>query len=1044
MIPPEQLEYYMTEWVAASLEAIIAYRLFPCLGSQSPRRVNVITPTHIPDEHSVPGVPVEGRSGLLLWDATPDDIGYNEDASCWPHSGKTRSAFQFSRGFTPESVRHFGIEIPQVETLRAALLSEPKFGMRFPWQLRIVIVLHLQSPHVSGSRPAGGSAASAVNSSLGRCTETEESEMHMNCSRKDCGNQNLHGHSRDTASVCGAKEAAELQAMDPSLIFGFRAAGGQTRYLLEQWVLSFQPLAMADQQIKFEHRTLCTGLKGLLAAIHFLPSHSALLALANAEKPCRGQSERTVSSLKQRAFLESHIFARWKAHHPRARHERAAASSWKPLASYKSDLEDSLACMRFETLARLAENATESSPATRCRVQTSPRGSVRPQPSAVSRQELKQAAFFQESSTVSRQPSLYETGSGGLGAASGDAFLDQLSLKSAVPPKTLPKSLGAPEAESGGGPSLPDPSCWSSAWGFCSLASVSHLDSLETRTVCIVGTGVGSVECTVTYNEELAQSIVAAGELEAIDGSLADFHPVAPSCMQSSPREGPQEESSALSDSDPWLEMEDLAAFAGSSLASRSLRQEKSQAEQVGADLELNASAKRARVAQGRVASNYVSGSPERRTNVWHSFMRGPSRGHACRFASTRVGETGQGYPLERKCLRTFLQLPRDAFDGAFIAAAAAASGQGAKEERNASSFMQVSSPPSQAFQTDTTSLRAPPEEVSIQLGGDEGELLPEREEELMNALKLEEDILLDDTEFGCMWLNSASNFCLQQRRRPSPNATVTSSPCSPHLRSNTYSAAAAPKEADARRQRGFWDASAFQNHLDVALASKESASILEDVKHLTRVLLALERAACEMLRTADASVSAPRIHAGDTGEDVSFLLAQLEAIDTDLKPSVAAAVLCPWSSFESECTPHARHALWQKLSRCAALVGAQREEAKALKELTLHEFSLAGISGDANATDEGGASSLLPQEGAHTKRIRRLQSEFEMRARAFEQQPTTKQCQRAAKEMPEKEPTTLRKPLRHCHLVGEKNRVSLARRDAHFGLLPFIVLPLS
>ncbi|CDJ42442.1 hypothetical protein, conserved [Eimeria tenella] len=155
MISPRQLEYLMTEWVTASLEAIIAHRLFPLIGSPSGKRVNVLCPTHAWEELELA---LTSGPGASAWEATGVEAVGSAAGQYSRSCGRPlRSACQFSAEFSPESAQHFRVEVPQLESLRTALLCDPKFSLQRCWQIRVAV----------GLRLPGARGASRANSESG-------------------------------------------------------------------------------------------------------------------------------------------------------------------------------------------------------------------------------------------------------------------------------------------------------------------------------------------------------------------------------------------------------------------------------------------------------------------------------------------------------------------------------------------------------------------------------------------------------------------------------------------------------------------------------------------------------------------------------------------------------------------------------------------------------------------------------------------------------------------------------------------------------------
>lgn len=184
---------------------------------------------------------------------------------------------------------------------------------------------------------------------------------------------------------------------------------------------------------------------------------------------------------------------------------------------------------------------------------------------------------------------------------------------------------------------------------------------------------------------------------------------------------------------------------------------------------------------------------------------------------------------------------------------------------------------------------------------------MAERNDEYGESLKAEEGVLLlDDNDFGAMWLNSATSFSLvtepPQCSLSLEHLLVAQSPQTPF------------KE----------DSSSVLQRVAEALASEEAVPVLEALKHLSDSLHALERIAEELLPSPETSFG---------GDELHCLLVGAQVEDNS---AVEAAGL-PLPSVDAKQTGLSD--LWRQVSICAAAVGAQQEESRALQRLSLAEL---------------------------------------------------------------------------------------------------------
>lgn len=903
MIPPKHLEYYMTEWVAASLEAIVAHRLFPSIGAPSSRRVNVLRPTQISEELLPPARSSAGDSSTYVWDATtPDEAESNGGTSTQCPNDEARSACHFSAGFTPESARHFQVEVPQIESLRAALLSDPKFEMQSPWQLRVVIVLHVVPVHQGAAR----SVAFSVRAHEAKSAGVGPVETELNALRDPRVGPTWRCGTTGDPSLSDASGVGETHKRVSPRVALPRIIDSQTHFFLEQWVLSFHPSTALDRQAKFEHRKLCTSLKGLMAAIHFLPTHSALLALANAEKTYGNRVERGVAQTQQNTYVETHICARWQGHESKVRHGQATPAPWTPIASYISDMEGALTCKSLDALGA-ATGDTHKPVAGSCgkpvRCSPTPYAPAQFQNTPTPGTARGHAAA-RRASLASHWRWMCAAGRGGLGISDMGAYPPGSPaphrLGSILPCRSRHKYRVSPTPGDSGAPSLLGLSCRSSGEGYAA-SSVTRLDASETRTLLSLTTSLGSLECTVTYNEDVAQSIVAARELDAIDGCIEDFHPIADSFLERGITDCLQDGGTVVSDSDPWLDMDDPYGCVDPVLPHRQ--------HQLALDIELSLGTPSESVSSPRDRS-----CPSKESwGIWRSLLKRSSIKRAYSFASIPMYGLGLGPLLDRYPTRALLKLPA-------AAAAAAGARKGGGEAEHGTAWAPCSFP--SARLDDIASPWSPRHDsmgccsyVFCADGGDtapaifhmcptirralgEG-LMPDRSDELGETLRAEEGVLLDDNEFGSMWLNSASSFSLAHG-------------------TSLHSASTDRQGVRRVRHPAATDVSSVLQRIDEALASEEAFPALDAMKYLSDSLNALERCARQLLPSTDPRWDEPQN-------------------PNEAEKGVAETAVRAPSPPEPGPTDIRRH--WRYVSLCAAAVGAQQEEERALRELCFAEL---------------------------------------------------------------------------------------------------------
>ncbi|KAL8444145.1 hypothetical protein Emag_005659 [Eimeria magna] len=659
-----------------------------------------------------------------------------------------------------------------------------------------------------------------------------------------------------------------------------------------------------------------------MAAIHFLPTQSALVALTTAENTFGGRGEQQKEiEVQQNPFLEIHLCARWQDLEVPVRHgRRRGSAAWTPLALYLSDL-DNMLVGRFPEATGLAagdlglpveascQTGAHSSPNSRITVQTQKLPSLHGPVAALP-------------CLSSQWRATWGTGRGSVGASDrGDVpcgspvpLSDSMSLG-----KSWLKQHALSAAGGSRAPSLPTVSCRSSAFGYAATSS-TKLETCETRSLLSLSTNLGVLECIVTYNEELAQAIVAAKELEAIDGCLQEFHPIAESSyVERANSECAEDGGTVVSDTDPWLDMEDpCSSLEG--LLPQSVPHVGIAAEDfVGPVIE-------------GVCSPRDLGTEGKQEGggVWSSFRRASLK-RARHLASLPVCGLGLGPLTERQPHRTSLKIP----------ASEACVAPGNEDER-------VEGPawlPSALFPTDlmaNAAGRAGPFKPSLDSGHIGSvlqggpvlsrdlflacpqvcgtsvvpyacdELGAERSGEFGDSLKPEEGALLGEDDFGAMWLNSATSFSL------APDLPMRDAYAAP---------AAESSEASFTKTAGAVDVPSLTQSLGAALASEDACAALGALRYLSDALHALERVVNQVL--PNTAAVGPAEYVCEGGASSSPREAH-ERFEDAFIPEAAA--LSPSKSGN-------RAACWREASLAAAAVGAQQMEARAFRDLCLAEL---------------------------------------------------------------------------------------------------------
>lgn len=217
-----------------------------------------------------------------------------------------------------------------------------------------------------------------------------------------------------------------------------------------------------------------------------------------------------------------------------------------------------------------------------------------------------------------------------------------------LPGKSQNLHCAAPIDVESGSRSFADQSFRSLAEGYAA-SSAAKLDTFETRALLSLTTSLGSVECTITYNEEGAQSIVAAKELDAIDGCLEEFHPIADSYTERGASECPEDVGTVASDTEPWLDTEE--SFGGElSNGQRQL-------------LVQETGLPRGAAGENNSRSLGPAGEGKKDRGLWLSLLRRESVKQAYRLASIPLRDLGLFQLLGRHSPRGLFKLPMIAGD---------------------------------------------------------------------------------------------------------------------------------------------------------------------------------------------------------------------------------------------------------------------------------------------------------------------------------------------------------------------------------------------
>ncbi|KAL8430089.1 hypothetical protein ACSSS7_006145 [Eimeria intestinalis] len=847
---------------------------------------------------------------------------------------------------------HMQVEIPQVESLRAALLWAPRFNLVSVWQLRVTVVLH-NVPIRPFRQFSQGTAASTPRSA--KVNDSRFGGIRLNGrpfsgSSEYAGRPPLCGGSSGGASIPRTFGVDDM-SRDASPFAGLGGtADGQAPFFLEQWVLSFNPSANHNWDSKSEYRKLCTALKGLMAAIHFLPTHSALVAVTPTESTFGGRGEQQKGTEGQHnPLLETHICARWQGPEMPVRHGQGGSAPWTRLASYLSDLDDML-LGRFPETTELAAGDLGLPAEGSCH-----KGVGASPDSHIPLQNQKPSSLRGPLAALQRNHSSQWRATCGTGRGSvGPSDRGDVPAGSPVPPSdsiTLGKSWLKQHALSAAGgsraPSLPTVSCRSSAIGYAASSS-TKLETCETRSLLSLSTNLGVLECVVTYNEELAQAIVAAKELEAIDGCLQEFHPIADSAYpERANSECGEDAGTVVSDTDPWLDMEDPCSFL-EGLLPQSLPDVGLAADDfVRPGIESVCSPRALGV-----------GGKQEDGGMW-SFFRRASLRRARQLASFPVCGLGLGPLMARQTHRTSLKLT-----------AGEACVAPPNKDEGGEGPMWVPSPLLPSDLIGLSAGRAGPSVGSVLSGGAFfprslfsacpqicgtsvvpyacDELGAERSGEFGESFKPEEGALLGEDDFGAMWLNSATSFSLP--------------PDLPMRDAYLASAAGDDRSASFTKTAGSVDAPSLTQSLDAALASEDACAALGAMRYLSDALHALERVVDQLLPDAAAacssesacnggSSSSPEVGGQEKKKD-AFVF-QAEEL--------------------SRSTPGDLAACWREAGLAAAAVGAQQVEARAFRELCLAELDLTVFEEDTyclplNAADNSDKYAHL---GSHQEKAR-------------------------------------------------------------------------
>lgn len=521
----ELLEYCIIEWVPAAVETIVSLRLFPNLWRDTASNIKILNKT---PEKSVN----VGKHSM-----TSRREGWQEDAS-----------YQFSSRFIPRSVQLFKVNIPQVEGLRSSLLSEARFGTHIPWRIRIDVYLHTFS--ATGVWPTKERRYSPHNGS-GSVSDWNTKNVSSTAEMDDA----FRG--KDSYATYKLRSHLLYKAQNPSPKDGSTGCdipSAQTSKephrairdvkLLERWMISFDPCGSSDCQERFGHRKLCTALKGLLAAAHMLPTHSAL---------CTLKDKRDAPLMKGRSYgqythsTEVRIAGQW-FNVQSGSSNRKVVSVWSPIITYTADIEDPMSLRVNDCSSENAGTTFESNHrgnSGKCNCVNSyeyPRNHSCRQPDSAQCSPFaggfgtagnqREHEGFESTSPGQMPHPVYYPGELATGMHKSCKF------------KGFSDYYPGPQTDVSTPKSVPfNTNCKMEAESF---PIQTPCDQMELRNLFSVTTRCGSIVCTVQYDDNFAEKLLALRELEIIESCLSDFHTVSASSSQTE-REGEVVRSALLS-----------------------------------------------------------------------------------------------------------------------------------------------------------------------------------------------------------------------------------------------------------------------------------------------------------------------------------------------------------------------------------------------------------------------------------------------------------------------------------------------------------------
>lgn len=525
MLSQELLEYCIIEWVPAAVETLVSLRLFPNLCRDTSRYTSLDIAKHT---------------------ATSCSEGWEGSPPC-----------QYTPNFIPRSVQLFKVYIPQVEGLRSALLSEARFGTHIPWRIRVDVYLRTSCEkgvcpladriYFPSSKSKSFCESSTRGVLAGASIEVDKSSQGTDYPLRAATYkfQKCECFSNNTPTACDVpfSQASKRLALTKPTKLNVK--------LLERWMLSFEPFGSSECQDRFGHRKLCTALKGLLAAAHMLPTHAALCIL---------EDERNALSREKPSYrlyshsIEIRIAGQWTPVDSKSSSGKVFSPVWSPIVSYTANIGDPSSlhindCSEENAWVNFKPIKSGNSGNFGC-VGSSEHGGLR----GDSRRGCKHCSPHAGVCEIARRQrdrrieltTCRETSH----PVNYLAELNTDVLRSRSSTEGVPDIVTYSRTEESA--PAPRPVGFNTDCEHKGTNSFSNrtpdgvFENMEMRNLFCVTTRGGSIGCTVQYDEDLAEKLLAFRELENVESCLSDFHTVTASSSQTE-REGEVVRSGALS-----------------------------------------------------------------------------------------------------------------------------------------------------------------------------------------------------------------------------------------------------------------------------------------------------------------------------------------------------------------------------------------------------------------------------------------------------------------------------------------------------------------